>query len=419
MRRRCGDAAGPDGLSRRAFVAGTAAGLVTAALPGAGWARETPLTFRRGEAALLSRATADGLAHAIRQYEAIAAAGGWARIDGGRLSPGMDDPRVVDLQRLLIMTGDLPGGQRPGPVYTPAVREAVMRYQARHGLPATGTVAGLTQAHMNLPAGERLRQLKVNFGRLQEALGRVGGAPAHICVNAAAFELQAVAGQRVDLVSRVIVGKRETPTPVVSAAVRAVDLLPFWHVPESVARAALIPQAQKDLAYFYKNRIRVFSAFGGAEVDPASVNWHGPDALRYTFRQDPGPQNALGVVRLDMPNPHIVYMHDTPFKNLFDYPERAISAGCCRVQSIFDLAAWVTGGEGGWSPDGLFAATEAGQRGTIRLSRPVPVHFVYLTAWFQDGQVQFRNDLYNRDDTAAVPRLMDPGAVAPFSGLAP
>ncbi|MBL8574623.1 MAG: L,D-transpeptidase family protein [Hyphomicrobiaceae bacterium] len=414
MRRRCGEP------TRRDLLAGLGAGL--ALLPftrPAAAAREVPLGYQPGDTALLSRATAEGLAHGIRQYEAIAAAGGWPRLDGGRLSPAQDDPRVADLQRLLIMTGDLPRDQRLGTVYTPSVREGVMRYQARHGLPTTGTVSGITQAHMNVSTADRLRQLKVNLGRLNDALGRAGNAHAHVCVNTASFELQAVSGGRVELASRVITGKRETPSPVVSATVRAVDLLPYWHVPESVARAALVPQAQKDVSYFYKNRIRVFSAYGGAEVDPASVNWYAPDALRYTFRQDPGPQNALGVVRLDMPNPHIVYMHDTPFKNLFDYPERAISAGCCRVQAIFELAAWITGGQDGWTADGIVAATDAGQRGTIKLARPVPVHFVYLTAWAQDGQVQFRNDLYNRDDTAAVPRSGEPAGLAPFSGLAP
>lgn len=98
-----------------------------------------------------------------------------------------------------------------------------------------------------------------------------------------------------------------------------------------------------------------------------------------------------------MPNKHTVYMHDTPMKKLFSSYERAFSAGCVRVQSFYDLAEWVVAGQDGWTSARLEQAAESGKPLTIRLKSPISVHFIYLTAWVEDGTVQFRNDLYNLD----------------------
>jgi murein L,D-transpeptidase YcbB/YkuD len=237
---------------------------------------------------------------------------------------------------------------------------------------------------------------------MQQLLPVISAQPRYILMNAASFELQGIDGGRVAVTSRTIAGKRATPTPVVSAQVQALNTLPYWHVPGTIAKAALIPMIRKDPGYLYKERIRVFSSFGGEEVDPASVNWWGPEAERYVFRQDPGPQNALGVLRFDMPNKHIVYMHDTPMKNLFDYFERAVSAGCVRLQNYYGVADWALAGQDGLSGASLQSRVAAGQQSTVKLKRPVPVHFIYLTAWVDNGVVNFRNDLYNRDASAFV-----------------
>ena len=254
----------------------------------------------------------------------------------------------------------------------------------------------------DVPAQSRLTQLETNLARLQQLLPVATAQPKYIVMNAASFELQGIANGRVDFASRTIAGKRATPTPTVSANIQAINILPYWHVPGTIAKAALVPAIRKDPSYLYKQNIRVYSSFGGEEIDPALVNWWGPESERYVFRQDPGPQNALGVMRFDMPNKHIVYMHDTPMKNLFGYFERAYSAGCVRIQNFYGLAEWVLGGQDGLTRSSLEAATAGGSAKTIKLARPVPVHFIYLTAWVEGGIVQFRNDLYSRDESAAA-----------------
>ena len=319
----------------------------------------------------------------------------------GTLRFGDTGQAVADLRARLTMTGDL-RGRGDAYAFDENVEAAVKRYQLRNGVEPTGIVYGITQRLLNVPLDVRVRQLELNLQRMQQLAPKISAQPRYILMNSASFELQGIQGGAVAVTSRTIAGKRATPTPIVSAQVQALNTLPYWHVPGTIAKAALIPMIRKDPGYLYKERIRVFSSFGGEEVDPGSVNWWGPEAERYVFRQDPGEQNALGVLRFDMPNKHIVYMHDTPMKNLFGYFERAVSAGCVRLQNFWGVADWVLAGQDGQTASTLQGKVASGQQATIRLKQPVPVHFIYLTAWIDNGMVQFRNDLYNRDASAFV-----------------
>lgn len=349
-----------------------------------------------------SAESVQGLRNAVALYQRIVAAGGWPQIQGkSTLRLGDSDASIEALRRRLVISGDLAQNAASGSTFDETVEQAVRRYQLRNGLEPTGVVYGITLRSLNVSAESRLRQLETNLARLSALMPAVSQQQKYIVMNAASFELKGISNGTVEVASRVISGKRATPTPTVSATVQAINILPYWHVPGTIAKAAVIPAIRKDPSYLYQQNIRVFSSFGGAEVDPAQVNWWGPEADRYVFRQDPGPQNALGVLRFDMPNKHIVYMHDTPMKSLFGIFERAFSAGCIRVQNFTGLAEWVLGGQDGWSRAALEAAIAEGQGKTIKLAKPVPVHFIYLTAWVEHGLVQFRNDLYNRDEMAA------------------
>lgn len=361
--------------------------------------RQRSLPPEPSREAWVSVSAIDRLSRAIDRYRDIVAAGGWPTLpDRITLRLGDSGTHIATLRRRLEISGDVrPGGDRYQ--FDSVLEAGVKRYQIRNGLEPTGIVYGITQRALNVPAETRLRQLELNLTRMQDWLPRAL-APRVILMNSASFELQAIANGRVEVTSRTVAGKRATPTPVVSSAIRAINLLPYWHVPTSIARAALIPAIRKDPSYLYREHIRVFSSFGGEEIDPAVVNWWGPEANRYVFRQDPGPHNALGLLRFDMPNKHIVYLHDTPMQSLFRSFERAYSAGCVRTENYLEVAAWILAGEGGWTRQALEDAIAASQRKTIKVSQPVPVHFIYLTAWEENGTVQFRNDLYNLDDGA-------------------
>lgn len=351
----------------------------------------------------INPSTEQDLQRAIDHYSAISAKGGWPTLpDRIVLRPGDSGPNVAILRQRLRVTGDLQGSRGDDYSFDDALADAVKRYQARNGQEPNGIVYGVTQRLLNVSAADRVQQLKQNLARIRELAPRILNSSRYILMNAASFELQGIRDGRVEVASRTIAGKRTTPTPTVSAYVRAINILPYWHVPGTIAKAQIIPAIRKDLSYLYRENIRVFSTFGGEEIDPSQVNWWGPESARYAFRQDPGPNNALGVLRFDMPNKHIVYMHDTPMKKLFGYFERAFSAGCVRIQSFFDLADWILARQDGWTKATLEQAVTSGQPLTIKSKEPVPVHFIYLTAWVEGGVVQFRNDLYNRDQQAVA-----------------
>jgi murein L,D-transpeptidase YcbB/YkuD len=115
-------------------------------------------------------------------------------------------------------------------------------------------------------------------------------------------------------------------------------------------------------------------------------------------------------------------MHDTPMKQLFSQRSRAFSAGCVRVENVFDLVDWIARYEASWDLGRAQGIAEAGQALDVTLTRPVPVHFVYITAWAErDGDVEFRPDIYGRDGAVDMIAEMDrdPNEPPPAATLAP
>jgi len=260
-----------------------------------------------------------------------------------------------------------------------------------------------TLAALNVPAEERLRQLETNLQRIR-GLMSFNNAPRYVLVNVPAFVAQAVANGQVALESNVVVGKPARATPQVSAKIVEVNFYPTWSVPDIVARNDLIPAIRKNPSYFYEQGFNVMPDWKSPPLDPASVDWASPQVVSYKFRQNPGPQNALGVVRINMPNKHAVYMHDTPLKSLFGQSARAFSSGCVRVERVFDLVAWLLAPQKGWDLAKVEAQIASGKKLDVKLAKPVPVHFVYLTAFAgSNGVAQFRPDIYGRDSDFSGP----------------
>ena len=389
-----------------------------------------PLNDLRSDATpLRSDVMIEALEGAIQRYQAIVASGGWPAIPGSRMiRPEDDDERLPYVRRRLMLSGELKKRNSDGGFGgfggNDDVDAAVRRFQDSNGLRVTGRVDKQTLQALNIPAQARLQQLRINLQRLRDLMTpRIEDR--YVLVNAAAFQLEAVERHQVELRHRVIVGKPERQTPTVRANIKALNFFPYWRVPESVASLDLIPRLQKEPDYLQKEQIRVLSgSYNGQEIDPFNIDWRQIDATKIRFRQDPGVQNALGLVRLDMPNGEGVYMHDTPMKPLFNQRGRAFSAGCVRVQDVFTLAEWVARYEPGWDrPGRAQEVLQSGQALDLNLTRPVPVYFAYITAWAEpDGRIMFRPDIYGRDGIQDVVagHERDPGeGPAPPWTLAP
>jgi murein L,D-transpeptidase YcbB/YkuD len=373
---------------------------------------------------LRSEEMLDVIAGAIDLYGRIARKGGWPALQSARLiRPGDDDERVAVARRRLAITGDYRGGNLSSFTMDGELEAAVRRFQERHGIRVSGRLDGPTIQAMNVPVQARIAQLQLNYRRIEELLGQ-RTEDRYVLVNVPAFQLEAVSQNVVELRHRIIAGKPERQTPQVKAHIRALNFFPYWRVPESVAALDLIPRLQKEPDYLQKEQIRVLNgAYNGPEIDATQIDWRQVDASRLRFRQDPGPQNALGLLRLDMPNEHGVYMHDTPMKPLFAQRARAFSAGCVRVQDVFDLAAWVARDEPGLDRTRIDEILNSGQAVDITLKVPVPVYFTYITAWAErNGRIEFRPDIYGRDGLRelAGDRERDPDAPPlPTQTLAP
>jgi len=338
----------------------------------------------------------------IEYYRNIAARGGWQPVQGVQgLRVGSKSPAVIALRQRLIITGDLDQTAGESPIYDSYVEAAVRRFQARHGISSTGTVTAPTVQAMNVPAEMRIRQLEINVSRLRTLIGGLGNK--YVVANIPAALVETVEGGVVHTRHAAGVGKIDRQSPLLSSKVVEVNFNPFWTVPASIIKKDLIPKMQKEPNYLTDNKIRIFN--GNTELSPTQVNWFSDEATRYRFRQDPGGElNSMGFVRINIPNQHGVYMHDTPSKGIFGDDFRFVSSGCIRVQNVRDYIEFLLKDTPGWSREQIDAAFKSGERIDARLTQPVPIHWVYVTAWATpDGLVQFRDDIYKRDGLGNIP----------------
>ena len=338
-------------------------------------------------------------AKASERYAAIMDAGGWPRVPPG-VSRGAKGKGVLALRQRLAAEGDLAAAEAQNPVFDDGLTNAVKAFQARYGLRQTGSPSGATLSAMNVSVATRFRQLASSAQRLAGV--NFGFGDRYVVVNIPSASVEAVAGGQVQKRFVAIVGDIEHPSPEVSARIQAVNLNPTWTVPNSIIENEIIPKMQKNPGYLTRLKIRILDAKNN-EVSPGSIDWNSKQALNYTLRQDSGAGNSLGSIRINMPNKHSVYMHDTPGKRHFGQDYRFLSHGCVRVGGVYELAEWVLQGvpgapSGAWDQGSLKSVIATAEKVEVKLPRPIPVAWVYLTGWANgDGVVNFRTDVYNFD----------------------
>ncbi len=342
------------------------------------------------------------LREGLARYRAIADNGGWPSVPAGpTLRKDMVSDRVSTLRLRLLAEGDLPpGDDTSGPLFDEKLETAVKAFQRRNGLDDDGAVGANTLEALNVTAAERVEQLAANMERwrwLPEDLG-----PRTILVNIADQTLAVIEQGRKALGMRVVVGQPYWSTPVFSAEMTYLVINPYWNVPPGIARKETIPKTRRDPGYLRKNDLKIISGWGEDThvVDPSTINWHTVSYRNfpYRFRQDPGPENALGRIKFMFPNKYFVYLHDTPARNLFQKSGRAFSHGCIRVEHPLELAEYVLQGTE-WNRERIEAVIEKGAEKIVRTPQPIPVRIFYWTAWVdENGVAQFRPDIYGRDE---------------------
>jgi murein L,D-transpeptidase YcbB/YkuD len=353
---------------------------------------------------------------ALARYRALAAdpSAAPAAVEA-TVRPGDRFERAGALARWLVAVGDLPAASPPPDArYARALVGAVERFQRRHGLEPDGVIGPATARALAVPVSARVRQIELALERFRwipdVSERRV------VLVNVPAFEL--LAYDRIDppegpaLALRVVAGRAgRTPTPVLAGMLRSVVFSPYWNVPRSIATAEMLPRLERDLGALAAQDLEIVR--GEDDVLPptaGSVAALASGAAR--LRQRPGPKNALGRVKFLFPNPHDVYLHDTPAQQAFVASRRDFSHGCVRVEDAAALARWVLADQPEGRPEHVEAALGAGQETTVAVRSPPLVLLFYATAEARaDGRVFFYEDVYGHD--AALARALAGGEAGP------
>jgi murein L,D-transpeptidase YcbB/YkuD len=239
-------------------------------------------------------------------------------------------------------------------------------------LPVHPQYAGLKRALAATAPEDTVRRdlIRANLERWRWMPRNLG--PRHVLVNVPAFTAAIVDNGQVTARHRTVVGARRTPTPQLSATVTAVTLNPWWNVPQSI-----IAENGGHFGAGYEVRRE-----GGYTI----------------VRQPPGPRNALGRVKIEMPNEHAIYLHDTPSQALFGRAVRAFSHGCIRTQNVRDFAALLLAPTGQWDRAAIDRAIGTGRNQQASLAQPIPVYIAYFTAAAtSDGDIVTYSDIYGRD----------------------
>jgi murein L,D-transpeptidase YcbB/YkuD len=341
---------------------------------------------------------------AIAMYEEIVAGGGWPQVPGGKYKLGSKGARIVTLRQRLVAEGYLPfdalSVEEPE-TFDDGMAEAVSAFQLNHGIAASGSVNERTRLDLNITAKSRLFALRDNRPRIEAHLEGLGAR--NILVNLPAAQLETVEFGQVFSRHNVVVGKLERPSPSLNSQVSDIVFNPYWNAPASIVEKDIIPKFLKDPGYLDQMRIRVFDGVGGPEIDPFTVDWVNTAPDRYHFRQEPGEHNALATVKINFPNTHMVYLHDTPHRENFASNARFESSGCVRIDQVRTVINWIMQGRDGFD-EGTFEMIAASEEPhTVKIENGPDIRLMYLTAWAtDDGRINFRPDIYALDGMGFV-----------------
>jgi murein L,D-transpeptidase YcbB/YkuD len=256
-----------------------------------------------------------------------------------------------------------------------------------------GLQAALAREREN-PTGH-IDQILMNLERWRWAPRDLG--ERYILINVPAYQLQVMEREKPVLAMRIIVGKPDTPTPLFSDEMTYIVFSPYWNIPESILRNEMLPRVVDNPDVLRRNNIEVVGTSG--TVDPSTIDWSDESVTSgLHFRQAPGPENALGLVKFIFPNHFSIYLHDTPGDTLFFKPKRTFSHGCVRIENPVGLAEYVLRDQPQWTAERITSAMNAGREQTVKLKTTIPVHIGYWTAWVEpDGNVTYLDDPYSLD----------------------
>jgi len=321
---------------------------------------------------------------------------GFEEIEKGKLiKPGMQDQRLLKIQIRLKALGYLRPIDTMSNSYSETVQEAIKQFQLENGLMVDRIIGNKSIGMLNQGFDKRAEQILVNLERWRWFPRDLGSS--YILINIANFQLQVVKGNQTISTHKIIVGRESRKTPIFSDEIEFLDFNPSWYIPPTIKNIDVIPGARRSPSYLVNKNIDVYNNTG-QKLSPSQIDWSSSAVRSYQYKQDPGPTNPLGKVKLSFPNRYIVYLHDTPSKSLFEGNSRAHSSGCIRVENVVDLAKYLLSDQKEFTSEKIDKILDKGTTRRIYMDQKVNVHFFYWTAWRENGKTKFTDDIYNYDE---------------------
>jgi len=338
----------------------------------------------------------------LKRLKKVQKQGGWRKVpSSSQLRYGKSGKVVKQLIERLRSEGDYTCRGNDGN-FGPCLKKAIKRFQKRHGISQTGSINKYTRSKLNISVNWKIEKILLNIDRIKRLPDQAEDR--YIMVNIPDFRLYYKENGREKLSMRVVVGDKEHHTPIFSNKVSYIVLNPYWMIPDSIVQKEMIPHILKNPDYLAQRGYEVRRSYNlnRPTINTKNINWarvlRNGQTKRYKFMQPPGPRNALGKIKFKFPNQFAVYLHDTPAKKYFKKARRAFSHGCIRISRPNALLATFAPHERSVNFNRAQRILRGKRKTQLNLSKRVPVHIVYLTAWIKnDGLLHYRSDIYNYD----------------------
>ncbi len=281
---------------------------------------------------------------------------------------------------------------------------AIKKYQGQKGIKTDGKYGKELISSLNSNDAEKFKRIAITLDRYKQLPEKM---PAkYIWVNLPAYYLELVNADTVVFESKVICGKPETRTPLLTSEISDIITYPTWTVPTSIIVKQYLPKLKNNPNYISRLGLKLMNGRGEA-INPGSINWAKYSrGIPYRIVQGSGDNNSLGVIKFNFDNPYAVYLHDTNQRYLFKNAARALSHGCVRVQEWEKLAYYIAGNDSTlsnkkdslkYTADSIKSWISRKERHTIYVKNHIPLFIRYFSCEGKNGTIKFYEDIYGED----------------------
>lgn len=309
-----------------------------------------------------------------------------------KIGPNSTNPVIISIKKKLLYWKDLESNDSITSYYDKETVKAVKKFQTRHGLISDGIIGGSTVTALNFTKEDRKHQIIANLERWRWFAKSF--AQNYVLINIPNYSLNVIEDQNITMSKRIVIGKAKRKTPVLTSVLQTVVFNPTWTIPPTILKEDILPELIKNRNFLDNKNIGIYDSKNN-KIDPLKWDPEKPNGYRYV--QEPGYYNSLGVVKINFPNHHSVYLHDTNHRNLFERNNRSLSSGCIRIQEPLELVQLVLNDPKQFSKEKIDSIVTTKKTLFIGIKKRYAIYLWYWTAWSEDNELIFRTDIYNLD----------------------